>query len=826
MMIDNQELRLAFDFVQYTNRNIFLTGKAGTGKTTFLHSLKEKSPKRMVVVAPTGVAAINAGGVTIHSFFQLPFGPILPGRLSESNPRSREHAFIHKFSKKKISIIRSIDLLVIDEVSMVRADLLDGIDQVLKRYKNKNLPFGGAQLLMIGDLQQLPPVVKQDEWQLLRHHYDTMFFFSSHAFLKSQAITIELKHIYRQQDQAFITVLNEIRDDRLTEASVQELNKRYKPGFRPKEEDGYITLTTHNAMANRINEEELRKLSTPSFSFDAEVRGNFPEYSYPADQKLVLKVGARVMFIRNDRSFEKRYFNGKTGTVSAIEDDVVFVKCNGEQEQIAVDREMWENIRYSINDKSKQIEEEVAGTFYQYPLRLAWAITIHKSQGLTFEKAVIDAGAAFAHGQIYVALSRCRTLDGLVMTSQITGQGIIQDHTVLSFNREMESNIPDQHVLEDSKRSFVMALLEELFSYRQVAYQLDRCASIAAANAGSLLGNLPETVLGMNEKGARVLNEVGARFIGQLKQLAGAGSTFETDSRFTDRIRKAGSYFLEKTESDLILPLQACSYETDNRGVEKELEERLVKLRELLNVKKACLATLNKGFDISDFLNARAVASVEDFSNKSSTPKTPERTTSDHPLLYNRLKAWRAEIAGELGIDHYRVAAQKVLVAISNALPPDRTRLKAVKGMGPKKLDQFGAEILKIVEEYRLEKQLPVPEPPAIEGKKTKNEKKHTRLITMEMYRDGRSVSAIAEARNLKEQTIESHLAHFVGTGELSLEVFVTGDKVGLIREFFVANPGARLGEAKEALGNAVTWSDLKFVQMDMEQVKKKDRKE
>ena len=371
----NPELKLAFDFVQFTNRNIFLTGKAGTGKTTFLHNLKNTLFKRMIVVAPTGVAAINAGGVTIHSFFQMPFGPILPGRLESS-----ENKFVQKFNKKKINIIRSLDLLVIDEISMVRADLLDGIDTVLRRYKNKTLPFGGVQLLMIGDLQQLAPVVKDNEWSMLRNYYETVFFFSSAAFKQSNAISIELKHIYRQQDNSFIKILNEIRNDKLSAESIKTLNERYQPGFSPDNDDGYITLTTHNANANKINEEQLKKVKSKTYTFEAEVNGQFPEHSFPVNQFLELKVGAQVMFVKNDSSPEKRYFNGKIGMITGFSGEIINVQCPEEDEPIAVTQETWENIRYSIDEKTKAIEEETMGSFIQHPLRLAWAITIHKSQ--------------------------------------------------------------------------------------------------------------------------------------------------------------------------------------------------------------------------------------------------------------------------------------------------------------------------------------------------------------------------------------------------------------------------------------------------------------
>lgn len=700
-MTENKELRLAYDFVQYTKRHIFLTGKAGTGKTTFLHDLKKNSPKRLVVVAPTGVAAINAGGVTIHSFFQLPFGPILPGRLENPAMIEKDNAFAYRFSKKKINIIKSIDLVIIDEISMVRADVLDGIDRVLKRYRNPRMPFGGVQMLMIGDLQQLPPVVKHDEWDLLRNHYDTMFFFSSQAFLKCNPVTIELKHIYRQQEKHFIEVLNAIRDRNFSPEILNKLNNRCFPDFVPDDSEGYITLTTHNAIADRINRDAMNRLDATEVQYTAEVEGTFPEHAYPAEQTLVLKEGAKVMFIKNDRTFPKRYYNGKTGTVSALDDEALYVRCPGEEEEIAVEREVWENVRYTIHEKTKQIEETVVGTFYQYPLRLAWAITIHKSQGLTFERVVIDAQAAFAHGQVYVALSRCRTLNGLIMTSPIAPEGVIQDTTVQSFNKQVEDQKPDRDLLEDSKRMFWIALMEELFGFKRVDYQLDRIKKMLRDHKSSILGSMPEVVEKMTEQGAASLQNIGVKFLVQIKNLALKEVDFQKGSTIAERLKKAAEYFSEKIESQFLVPLKECTFETDNRQIEKELEERLGKVQELLHVKKACLEYLKNGFDFPGYLNTRAVAMLEDEKKKPGLKKMPEKTTSDHPELLAELKDWRSKKANEQGLPHYRIAATKVLLAISNALPRNNRELKEIKGIGPKKLKQFGDELLSLVALYQ-----------------------------------------------------------------------------------------------------------------------------
>lgn len=417
-MEKNKELRLAWDFVEHTGVSIFLTGKAGTGKTTFLKTVKEHSSKRMIVVAPTGVAAINAGGVTIHSFFQLPFSPFIPG----VSFRDR-----YDFSKAKRRIIASLDMIVIDEISMVRADLLDAVDSVLRRFRDPTQPFGGVQLLMIGDLQQLTPVVKPQEEQLLGKYYDTPYFFGSKALRLINYVTIQLTHVYRQQDQGFIDILNHVRTGKPTPEDLNILNSRCNPSFIPRPEDGYIRLTTHNRMADSYNENELLKLPGKRYNFNAKIEGVFPESSYPAEPDLMLKKGAQVMFIKNDASGKHLYYNGRIGHVEGFDGEEILVRCPGDKEAIKVSRDVWENTRYEINPESKTIEPHVEGTFTQYPLRLAWAITIHKSQGLTFDHAIIDAGLSFAPGQVYVALSRCKSLEGLVLASRIGMSSIIND---------------------------------------------------------------------------------------------------------------------------------------------------------------------------------------------------------------------------------------------------------------------------------------------------------------------------------------------------------------------------------------------------------------
>ena len=457
-MENNTELRNAWDFVEHTGISIFLTGKAGTGKTTFLRTIQQRSTKRMIVVAPTGVAAINANGVTIHSFFQLPLSPFVP----ESTVKPR-----FEYSKQKRQIMRTLDLLIIDEISMVRADILDAIDSILRRFREHNKPFGGVQLLMIGDLQQLTPIVRPDEEKLLSRYYNTPYFFDSKALQSTQYVTIELTKVFRQQDKVFIDILNHFRDGHVSDEDFDILNKRYQPNFSPDENSDYIHLTTHNRIADNINDRQLEQIKEQVYKFCARVEGQFPENSYPADYELTLKCGAQVMFIHNDR-FE-RYYNGKIGRITYIDNERIEVSCPNENEKIEVEPQTWGNTRYTLNETTKQIEGEVLGTFTQYPLRLAWAITIHKSQGLTFEHAIIDAQQAFASGQVYVALSRCRTLEGLVLASTLNRNAVINDARVDSYiaqqNIRAAESIKNLPLL---KEEYYRMMLLELFNFSEI----------------------------------------------------------------------------------------------------------------------------------------------------------------------------------------------------------------------------------------------------------------------------------------------------------------------------------------------------------------------
>lgn len=809
---DNSQLQLALDFVRFTNQNIFLTGKAGTGKTTFLLNLKNESPKRMVVVAPTGVAAINAGGVTIHSFFQMSFGPQVPQAnpaMSISNPSGlNAPTSIKRFSKEKINIIRSMDLLVIDEISMVRADLLDGIDEVLRRFRDRRKPFGGVQLLMIGDLQQLAPVVKEDEWNILKSYYDTCYFFSSRALKQSSFFSIELKHIYRQQDEKFIHLLNQVRENNADSLILKELNKRYIPNFEPPKEEEYITLTTHNRQAQEINQAKLNELKTGMHYFEANVYDEFPEFMYPTDFELALKAGAQVMFVKNDSSSEKRYYNGKIGTIIQIDEDYIEVECKGDSEPIVVERTKWQNAKYALNKKTQEIEENVIGTFEQFPLKLAWAITIHKSQGLTFEKAIINARQSFAHGQVYVALSRCKSLEGLVLSTPIDTSSIKNDQTVVSFTNQVEENEPGEQELLASRKLYQQQLLTDLFDFKPVLWQIQYLLKLCNEHGALLLGNLQNDLKALVQPLNEEMIAVSDKFDRQIKQLIGLTPDAEENEQLQERIKKACSYYLEKLESVLIQPLSSIGFETDNKAVRRSFHERFEKLHREINSKKKELESCQDGFHVKAYLEVRAKAAL-DLTGKARVNGTGSTTISKHPDFFRKLLHWRIARADVEEVEIARIMPQKTLVAIADELPASIVELKAIKGMGGKKMQQFGKEILEMTIAYRRENGMELPIDADKEPAKAMLDSKH---LTYALFKVGKSITDIAKERKMAASTIESHLAHFVGIGDLSLDRLVDSDKKEAIIKQVENSKTYNFGALKQALGDQFTYSEIRFV--------------
>lgn len=717
-MENNPELQLAWQFIENTGTYLFLTGKAGTGKTTFLRRLKEQTPKRMVILAPTGIAAINAGGVTIHSFFQLSFAPFVPETTFNS---SQTH---YRFSKEKRNIIRSMDLLVIDEISMVRADLLDAIDSALRRYRDREKPFGGVQLLMIGDLQQLAPVVKENEWEMLKNYYETPYFFASRALRETVYMTIELKTVYRQSDTFFLSLLNKIRENQADDEVLNELNRRYQPGFRPRKEEGYIRLTTHNYQAQKVNDNELASLPGQTYSFRAEIDGTFPEYLYPADEVLTIKAGAQIMFLKNDPSSEKRYYNGMIGEVAAVNDAGMIVrgKDNGDEFQLLP--EEWGNYKYVLNEETKEITEEIEGTFRQYPIRLAWAITIHKSQGLTFERAIIDARNSFAHGQTYVALSRCKTLEGMVLESPLRREAIISDSTVDDFTKEVERNKPGNRQLHDMQKAYFFDLLSDLFNFYSLDQAYKRLLRLIDEDLYKLypkqLAEYKELAPHIKEK----IVEVSQRFRNQYTRLINGSDDYAADQGLQERVRSGAGYFRKELE-----PVRALFEKTnmplDNKELRKQLNERLQALDDALWIKESLLeAMMGQPFTVTGYLKlkAKVTLSLEDDSSSGSSPKAPkekrerkgrkERTRSSskakvevptdilYPELYRTLSEWRAAKAREVSLPAYIIMQQKALIGIVNLLPDTPETLEAIPYFGAKGVQKYGLEILGIIREY------------------------------------------------------------------------------------------------------------------------------
>lgn len=795
----NEKLEMLSRFVQNTDTHIFLTGKAGTGKTTFLHNLALNINKRMIVVAPTGVAAINAGGVTIHSFFQLPFGPIVPDAPQEERS---SHLNVQKINRTKLKIMRSLDLLVIDEVSMVRADLLDAVDAVLRKVRRSTVPFGGVQLLMIGDIQQLSPVAKPEEWELLSPYYKSVYFFDSKVLQKTPYICVELKHIYRQNDIAFINILNQIRNNNIDMQSLDMLNSRFMPDFKADDKDEYITLTTHNYQADEINEKKLASIKSKTLSFDAEVEGIFPESAYPTKEHLELKVGAQVMFVKNDPSPEKKFYNGKIGKiVSYNEDDGIAVQCD--DQIIEVNALKWQNFEYKINEETQEIEEKEIGSFTQIPLKTAWAITIHKSQGLTFKKVILNAEMAFAHGQVYVALSRCTSLEGLVLSSRIGRNVIFNDNTIDAFVDKMSSLEPDNEKLAKEELAFFKKKIIELFDFDVLTVLINRLAKTIRENENIFE---KETVDIVNVKRNSFRNEIVDVSLKFARQIESIFEREEIDHAFLqERVMKASAYFFEKL-NELEVVLESVS-ETDNKAVNEAVKAVLDLMKEILYVKTACLDMTKKGFVLEKYLEMNNKKTVEAENLKSKKLKQKKVRKEDESLM-DALLRWRDEKSFETGSSENNILPKSVLVMIVERKPVSVRELKSIPKLGATRIRAFGAEIINIVLNYMGLGEQTFEDDDSLEELKLSN----TALQSKRLFDEGLDIKGVAKERSLAKSTIEGHLVEIIKNGFYDVFDYISKEHYDTIKDYFSEVEDSSFGAAREVLGDEYSYFEIKLV--------------
>ncbi len=738
-------------FINQTRRSVFLTGKAGTGKTTLLKEIIRTTYKNTVVVAPTGIAALNAGGVTIHSMFQLPLAGFIPTSnvapqfslnvKFETRDSLRRH---FKMSAVRKSVIRNMELLIIDEVSMLRADLLDAVDFMMQTVRKNNRPFGGVQTLFIGDLLQLPPVVKNEEWNTLKNYYKGCFFFHSHVIQRDPPLYIELSKIYRQSDSTFISLLNNLRNNNVSREDVQLLNTFVNPDFDLKANKGYITLTTHNAMADQINSQALNDLDGAEQSFYAEIVGDFPDKIYPLDETLHLKVGAQIMFVKNDLSADKNYFNGKTGFVTSLAEREILVHFPEENKTIEVERYEWQNIKYYVDADSKEIREEILGTFVHYPIKLAWAITVHKSQGLTFDKAALDVSRVFAPGQAYVALSRLRSLEGLVLLSPIQMNGITNDADVMEY-AETRADVNElAKSLKDETQAYLRDYLSDCFDWKSLAQEW-------RSHKFSYLQDSDRSIKSKNHAWAKnqaatieTLLDPSRKFASQLNQLFSAETI---DAVYiSDRIDAALNYFLPT--------------------LEKMLYDVLWKLEEVARAKKA------KAF-------------------------YGELLELEELQTNTILKLLKAKLLADLVASGNEICKENLQ---SETISKYRSTVAA------KVRADFERENAVILDDPEFPKNL------ASKRKtKTKEPKKSTVQETYELWIQRNTVKEIANLRKLTTQTIYGHMAKLLESEAIRLPDLLPEERIEELRTAFKGYTDESLTALKEKVGDKFTWDELRL---------------
>ncbi len=745
-------------FINQTNSPVFLTGKAGTGKTTLLRKIVETTHKNTVIVAPTGIAALNAGGVTIHSFFQLPFSAFIPEFVSEGlvngniKFESKETLKRHfHFNKTRQNLIRSVELLIIDEVSMLRADLLDAIDWTLRNVRRNNDPFGGVQVLFIGDLLQLPPVIKPEEWSLLQKYYHGIFFFNAHVFREQAPVYIELEKIFRQDDQLFIDLLNHLRNNEITSEDQKLLEKYVNPAFDSTKEEGYITLTTHNSKADQLNTTALNSLPEKSVIYSAEIKGDFPPHLFPLEKDTELKVGAQIMFIKNDISFEKNFYNGKMGVIKSLTSEEIEVFFKDEKRSIIVEKYEWNNIKYSLNEQSGEIEEEILGTFVHYPIKLAWAITIHKSQGLTFDKAVLDVSQVFAPGQAYVALSRLRSLAGLVLLKPLSMNGLINDQQVVSYSSNKAPEDVMQLYLDRETARFIYTSLFQAFDW------YDYTTKWATFELGLKLQG-PKTEKGKDKSwAANQLQTVQATFDAARKfqnQLTNIFSKENPDWNFVhDRVQAAYLYFFKPLDAQ-VYSIMKRRYELSKIKKTKSYHDELEELeQEVVSVVHRLMKAR---------LLMEAVVNQKPFTKE--TIKAPELT-------------------------NYVIAKGQSI----------QQELRANRSMLDEMMEEEYTDVVQLVKQKKV--------------KEEKAVKKDTYEITFELYEQGKTMEEIARERQLGVSTIEGHFVKLIRQEKIDITDILDPKRISEIETYLEGTEGKTLGTIKDELGDKVTYGELKLVQ-------------
>ncbi len=831
MQDSNPQITLAHQFINETKQSVFLTGKAGTGKTTFLKQLREHTKKNFVVTAPTGVAAINAGGVTLHSLFQLPFTPFLPdssgwrGSGDASHDKNSLLAKI-KYNRERINILRNLEVLVIDEISMVRADILDAIDCILQSVRrNYTEAFGGVQMLFIGDLYQLPPVAKAEEWALLAPYYASPFFFEAKALQHNNCVCITLTKIYRQTDTTFINLLNAIRNNEITDQVLDTLNERYAV----QSAQNTITLTSHNAQANTINSQKLAKLPANSRVYRASITGDFSNFAYPAEEELELKLGAQVMFIKNDLSGNKQYYNGKIGIITQLSAEDVEVSCPGDAEPIKVTKEVWENIKYKLDNTNNTLQEETIGSFTQWPLRLAWAITIHKSQGLTFSNLAIDGAKSFVAGQLYVALSRCTSLEGISLLSKIDRSALHVNEAIKNYMQQA-NNVDASLLFANAQERYATEVLFALYGFETIVNYNLQLQQLIAANRGAYSAASCTSIL-LDEQQLKKLQGFALGFQKELQNiLSQNGKAAFNSSLLQERTTKANAYFAPQVVH-LLKSLKSYNISLDSKMLATETDVILNDMYVALFTKYHFLKASSGPFSIDNYFARKASLHIEPY--KANTYAVGKRMVappeSQHPNLYISLSLLRDEICQERGIEIFKVANKKTIIEMSNYLPCSKRDLTFITGFGEAKAAQYGDAFVDIISDYCMANnaESSIHLHPKYKGAKIKKakvaEREAKQLIkqtegvsatvmeSLNLLTEGYTIAEIAEKRNYVVSTIESHLATAVEAGKLPINKVMTAEKLNQISQSI----GDKLSESatlhKQILGDSVSFGEIKI---------------